>query len=202
MSIAQFADIALTISRPPGKRNVRTRDRRRQSTAMHTVPTGFCSRAAARPGDAGDGDADVDAGALANAGGHRERDRLAHRAVLRDQRLRHVEQLDLRAIAVRDDAAFDVLGAAGNVRDARRRQAAGARLGQRHPPAARAQQIADHGFEDACRRCSPGRRRAPASAPPPRVQRAPSPPRRRRDCVTRCSSTWPRPARIVVSIGG
>ena len=103
--------------------------------------------AAAGPGNAGDGDADIHAGALANARRHRERDRLAHRAVLGDQRFGHVEQLDLRAIAVGHDAALDVVGAAGNVRHARRREAARAGLGKRDPPAARAQQLADHGFE-------------------------------------------------------
>ena len=86
MSIAQFADIALTISRPPGKRNVRTCDALAAVDGDAHRADRLLLGAAAGPGNAGDADADVDAGALANACGHRQRDRLADRAVLRDQR--------------------------------------------------------------------------------------------------------------------
>src|SRR5688572_22013041 len=51
----------------------------------------FLFGAAAWTGNARDGDADVDAGALADPRGHSLRDRLAHSAVFPDQRLRHIQ---------------------------------------------------------------------------------------------------------------
>src|SRR5690606_18901589 len=52
--------------------------------------------------------------------------------------------LGLRAIAVGDHASLDIVGTAWHVGEARRRQAARARLGQRNPPPA----FAEHGADD------------------------------------------------------
>ena len=139
MFIAACAAWNFTISRPPKNWNVRTRRLVivAPRTAIATRADRLLRRAAARSGDPGDADADVRARARADAVGHRPRDRLADRAVLANQRRGHAGQLGLRAVAVADDAAVDVVGAAGHVGQPRRQQSAGARLGDRdrQPPA-------------------------------------------------------------------
>src|SRR5688572_6443175 len=107
----------------------------------------FLLGAAARTGDTSDTHTDVDLSALPNADGHRVRDGFADRAVLLDQRLWHIEQFDLRTVAVRHDAALEVLGAAGNVSEPRSGEPSGARFSERDPPAARLQQLAHYGLE-------------------------------------------------------
>ena len=67
--------------------------------------------------------------------------------MLLNQRVRHAGQLRLRSIAVADDAAVDVVGAAGHVGQPRRQQSAGARLGHGDRHLVLAQQIADDLFE-------------------------------------------------------
>ena len=68
-----------------------------------------------------------------------------------------------------------------------------------HQPRARSK-LADDGFERRAVRADEIRHRAPSTAPTTARSSAPCAAAASSDCVTRCSSTWPRPARIVVSI--
>ncbi len=86
MSSAVNAANVLISSRLPGNLNVRRSAACAVDTAMQTMPTGLASVPPVGPGDAGDADADIDAGPLADAARHRLGHRLAHRAVRRDQR--------------------------------------------------------------------------------------------------------------------
>src|SRR5687768_6574991 len=107
----------------------------------------FLLGAAARTGNTGDAYTHVDLSAPANAGGHGLGNGFADRTVLSDQRVGHIEQFDLGAVAVSHDASLDVLGATGNVGEPRRGQPAGARFSERDPPAACLQQLAHHRFK-------------------------------------------------------
>ena len=152
------------------------------ATAMCTVPTGFASRPAARPGDAGDADAVRRAEALADAARERDGDRLRDLAVLADQLRIDARQIDLRRGGVADRAAHEVRRGAGDVGDARGQQAAGARLGG-GDASRRARSASGRRPPPACRRRSrrlvaEERRAAPASRAA--ISASASTPRRRR----------------------
>ena len=89
--------------------------------------------------------------------------------------LGHAEPFDLRAIAVADGAAIEIVGAAGHVGQPRRQQSARARLGDRDRQSLRSQQIADRRLRAdgrrCCRRSARARREVRCTA-----ARAPRPP--------------------------
>ena len=78
---------------------------------------------------------------------HRRGHRLAHGTVLREHAGLDAQQVDLRLVAVGDDAALDVVGRTGDVGQARRGQPARARLRERDPGRTRAEQITHHDLE-------------------------------------------------------
>ena len=80
-------------------------------------------------GDAGDRDRDVGAGAGERAGRHGARHRIAHRAVAQQGIPRHAQHLALGLVGVGDEGAVDDVRRAGDRRQGRGDQAAGAGLG-------------------------------------------------------------------------
>ncbi len=135
--------MARTRSRPPGIHRVRTTDPSGVSTARHTVPTGL---AALPPPGPAMPVMPMPTSAPLRArmpGRHRRRDRLADRAVGLDQPRVHAQQVDLRPVAVADDAAGQIIRGASHLGEARHQQAAGARLCRRQQPSPLAQRVAD-----------------------------------------------------------
>lgn len=94
-------------------------------------------RAAARPGDAGDGDGQVGGRCGEGAPGHGADSRLAHRAVALDRRRRHAEDLPFGGVGIGDEAAVDDGGGAGDVREGGGDATPGTGLGRGDHPAAR-----------------------------------------------------------------
>ena len=96
----------------------------------------------ARPSDARDADAAVGAVGAAGGVGHRAGGLLADRAVGVERLAGHAG-LRLHLVGVRDGAADEVVGRAGDLRERRADHAAGARLQHRERVALLAQQVAD-----------------------------------------------------------
>src|SRR5262245_16249903 len=104
-------------------------------------------RTAARAGDAGDAQAVRRADALADAARERDGHGLGNFAVLADQRGIDAGDARFERGGVADAAAEEVLRAAGDVGDARRHLATGARLGDGQRRVALSQQCTNHAFE-------------------------------------------------------
>ena len=190
----QFADSAFTISRPPGKAKRPHLRVAGPPTAMHTVPTGFCSLPPPGPAMPVMPTPTSTPARSRMPVGHRQATGSLTAPCSRDQRL-----------AARR-AARSSRGCCRRRRCARRsRSCPGRRSGarspgrrcttRRAPPASRAR-AADRRPRPRATAPSVLTTSAPSTCvelrrPPRRAPRRPRP--RRRDCVDRCSSTWPEP---------
>src|SRR5262249_10219130 len=108
---------------------------------------GLLRRAASRPRDAGDRDADRGAEAPARAERHLACGLLGDGAEALERRGVDAHELGLRAVRVRHGRAEEVVGRAGDLREPRREEAARARLRERERLPRRAEQRADDALE-------------------------------------------------------
>ena len=134
------------------------------------------------------------------AAGHGFGHRLADRAMRGDERRRHAEQIGLRLIAVDDNAAIDVVGAARHLGQPRHHEASGARLGCRNPESAAAQQLPHHLLHRLALRAEQIAAERRADLCNGCVERAMPLLGSSARYAVRCSSIWPSDARIVVVI--
>ena len=188
--------------RSPVKRAVRTTGPCGASHGQAHGAHGLLDAAAARSRNAGNGHRDVDPGAAPHPLGHGHRHGFADGAMRGNQFRRDVEVRDLRAVAVGHDRAVQIVAAAADVGEPRGHEAR--RCTTRPAPAATLARAADRRrpVRDRDRRCLRRRRRARPRAPRRRRSNGRRAPARSGPCAVRCSSTWPRLARMVVWTGG
>src|SRR5215217_4968824 len=98
-------------------------------------------RPAARAGNAGDGDGEIGARLRARTLRHGLGGLGADRAVRRERGGRNSQKELFGLVGIGDEAAIDHVRGAGNLRERRRHQAAGAGLRRRHLPPARAAEV-------------------------------------------------------------
>ena len=187
---------------PPGRRAARTAGAFSPSGAdgvEEDEADGLLRRAAARSRDAGHGDPDVDAKALADAGRHRRGHLGRDCAVLgRTVASATPSSRVFTSFAYATTAPAEDVARPRNVGQAGRDQPAGARLGRREPQPARAAEL-EHDLRDrplvlaeqvALERRAQGGARARRRAPP-----RPAPRRGRRGSRSHARRSSPRPRR-------